>query len=553
VVRADAFDRVDEGAAIYGEVRPVALSGALKRLGVDQLPAVQRVRQQVGGIDILDPALLAPTGLDVASPIAVSLEFSPVAGLTHARAVATLRDSAMFRTFLGAIAAAGQLPIKAAGDADAKLGIIAVGNTSESMTAIARIAGDSVILDAVDVWGGKALAAAEVARKYSVDVPKPFAAGRGARRLFASDTAIAAYTDGRRFGELLEAIYRQDLEDDLKRTAKPKRAALKQQRLAKLKKCVAEWQKSPATFDDVGIALAADTREIRLTLGWGTQGEPALGGLHFMPVDDGGVDFDFLSRQAPLVVGLFAASAAPFTALKRGGIYQSVASLGDYGKRCGDQVNVGIAIRGWPLAVAAGLGELKKPSTTQSAGFDLTSLLNAFGQLRNVILVVREVAQSAQSAQFAISATFDSAARTLLESLLQLFGGNGGTPKQLAAKRTPTVYSLANPNLGNFVGALENLPKGQVMFTFADSDESLQLAYRKPTPMPGAPAPVARSTTPIAAVHLDGGIVARILSNLGAADNAKMMIDLMARLKRVDADLASDGDLFRLLVRAPLK
>jgi hypothetical protein len=132
-----------------------------------------------------------------------------------------------------------------------------------------------------------------------------------------------------------------------------------------------------------------------------------------------------------------------------------------------------------------------------------------------------------------------------------VFGG-GGTPKPLAPQRTATVYSISNPSVGSFVGALENLPKGQVMFTFADSDESLQLAYRKATAMPGQDAP-ARRATPIAALHLDGGMVGRIFTNFGAADSAKAAIDLMARLKRIDADLATDGDLFRITVRAPLK
>jgi hypothetical protein len=91
------------------------------------------------------------------------------------------------------------------------------------------------------------------------------------------------------------------------------------------------------------------------------------------------------------------------------------------------------------------------------------------------------------------------------------------------------------------------------MFTLADSDDSLQLAYRKPTPMPNAPASAARGGTPIAALHLDGGLVAKLITNAGAGDNARPALDLMARLKRVDADLASESDLFRLVVRAPLK
>jgi hypothetical protein len=549
---ADALDQVGEGASIYAELRPVALAGALKRLGVDQLAAVQRVKQQVGGIDVLDPAILAPTGLDVASPIGVSIDFGVKEGVTHARIAATLRDASLFRTFVGALAAAGQLPLHAVqpGSAEEKLGVLFTASNPPAMTAVARLSGENLIIDAVDMWSGSALSPAEVARRHPLSVTRPFQSGRGARRLFAGDTAVAFYADGRHFTELFEAIYRQDLEDKLKAAKKNQRAAMKLKAMTTLKRCVADFKGAPATFDDVGLALSADPREVRLTLGWGTQGEPALGGLRFNPIDDGGVDHEFLSRQAALVVALFAASAAPFSALKHTGIYTSMATLTDLGKRCGDEINIGVAMRGWPLVVAAGLSEMNKPSTKQSTGLDLSAAMKAFGDLRNVVLVVRD-ASSPQSAQFAVAATFEQPARTLIETLLQVFG-SGAADKALAPKRTPKVYSISNPSLGSFVGALEDLPKGQVMFTFADSEESLQAAYRNATLMPGQTAPPPRPT-PIAAVHLDSGMVGRIFSNLGAADSAKSVLDLMARLKRLDADLATDGDLFRLVVRAPLK
>ncbi|HEY2746448.1 MAG TPA: hypothetical protein VGL86_17575, partial [Polyangia bacterium] len=47
--RADAFDRIGEGAPLYLAARPVALVGALQRMGVDQLPSVQRIKRQMGG------------------------------------------------------------------------------------------------------------------------------------------------------------------------------------------------------------------------------------------------------------------------------------------------------------------------------------------------------------------------------------------------------------------------------------------------------------------------------------------------------------------------
>src|SRR5262249_48673509 len=154
------------------------------------LPAVQRIKQQAAGIDVFDPAILAPTGLDVASPIGVSVEFVGKAGLTHARIAATLRDAGMFRTFLRALGAAGQVPVTAArpGSPEEKLGIIAMASPTPTMRLIARMAGDTLIVDGADAWEGKPPADAEIARRWPLDVAKPFAAGRGARRLFAGDT-----------------------------------------------------------------------------------------------------------------------------------------------------------------------------------------------------------------------------------------------------------------------------------------------------------------------------------------------------------------------------
>src|SRR5262249_37085098 len=157
----------------------------------------------------------------------------------------------------------------------------------------------------------------------------------------------------------------------------------------------------------------------------------------------------------------------PFTALKRGGVYQSMDSVSSFSKKCGDQVNIGIGVRGWPLVLGAALADLNKSPGSTSSGLDLSSALNMFGQLRNVVLMVRDA--STQPPQFAVAATFDAAAKSLLETLLGVFGGGSGTPKPLAGKRTPTVYAISNPLLGSFVGALETLPKGQVMFTLADS------------------------------------------------------------------------------------
>jgi hypothetical protein len=164
--------------------------------------------------------------------------------------------------------------------------------------------------------------------------------------------------------------------------------------------------------------------------------------------------------------------------------------------------------------------------------------------------VIRDA--GAQAVQFALAATFDAAARPLFETLLAAVGASGA-PKTLG-KRSPTVYAISSPAIGNFAAGLETLQSGPLLFTFADSEESLQFAYRAPTLMPGAaPPPSAPGPTPIASVRLDGGMVARLLQSEGAGESAKPALDFLTRMKRVDADVAADGDLFRVTVRAPIK
>jgi hypothetical protein len=547
--QAEALDRLSEGGVIYGEVRPVALSALLKQLRVDQLPEVQKWKQQLGGIDVFDPALLVPTGIDVAAPIAVGIDVPTGAGLRHARIVATLRDANLFTLFAAGVAASGQAPIARVDKATpaGKAGILLVTTSKpQNGTAIARLVGDAVVVDAVDFAGAKPLPPVEIARRFPLDVQTQVALARGARRLFAPDTAAAFYADGRRLPELLEAFGRMDLEDLLEKEKPAVRAKLRAKRLAELKRCIGDWAKSPSSFDDAGVALTADRTEARLTLAWGTQGEPPLGGLRFAPIDDGGVDAELLAHQAPLVVALYAASAAPFLGVKRGGIFQSGDTLDAYNKRCGQSAYLGFAVRSWPQLAGTLIADAEKGQTAQQLG-PLASALGLYSQLRNLHLILRDLT-SPQTAQFALAATFDPSARTMLEGLLGILGATGAT--KTVGRRSPTVYALSSPGLGSFVVALESLGKGPLLFTFADSEESLQFAYRRATPMPNSPA---APTTPILSFHVDGATLAKLGASPNNGGGARAALDLIGRLRRLDAELAADGDQLRLNVRAPLK
>ena len=149
--RADALDQIGEGAPLYAAARPVALLGALQRLGFTELPAVQKLRRQLGGIDVFNPAILAAPGLDVAAPLVASFAEPVAPNLIHSRVAAALRDPPTFATFLDAVAASGQLRL---GRVDAasplgKKGVVAAGNLGSVATVVVRVKGDVAVLDMV--------------------------------------------------------------------------------------------------------------------------------------------------------------------------------------------------------------------------------------------------------------------------------------------------------------------------------------------------------------------------------------------------------------------
>lgn len=517
----DAFDRVGEGAGAYVSMRPLALLGALKRLGVDELPELRQLRAQLGGLDVLNPNLLEPTGVDIAGTVAASLETA--GGREHARVVVPLKNAQVFRAFLGGVGGAMPQALQAVAP-DSPLGrkgvLATVTTTDPAMTGVIRLAGEEAIADLVGAGRGKAPRAAEILARYPLAPKKAFRVQKGARRLFQPEAALVVYFDGRQLHALLPL------------------AGVRQSAA-----CAAAWRRAPSSFDDVGLALAVDPDALELRLAWGTQAGPPLGGLALRAVDDGSVDVDLVRRRAPAVLALYAASLRPFQALRRSGPLASSEALAQSLARCGDVAWASILTRAWPQA----LGALLSGGGLSAAGGPMAPLVQSFGQLRNVVLMLRDA--TANATQYAITATLDPAARQLLQMLLASAGG-AATPTPMG-KRTPSLYRLA---LGGTqaTAALDALPAGPLAFTLADSDESVGWAYQAAVPLPGAAAPAPRAT-PIAALYLDGVQLKRLAPLLAVGRDGAQLFDKLARLGRLDAEVTVDGDVLRLSARAPLR
>ncbi|MGZ3408205.1 MAG: hypothetical protein ACXVAN_17270, partial [Polyangia bacterium] len=298
------------------------------------------------------------------------------------------------------------------------------------------------------------------------------------------------------------------------------------------------------TFDDLGLALTAAPEGLSLTWAWGTQSGAPLGGLKMRAVDDAGLDAELVGRDATAVIALYAASLSPFAALKRTGPFATSESLNEAIEGCDTLAGLTLLVRSWPLAIGA-MAAPKAGDTTP-----LATMQKSVGALRTLVFALRDVTQSGPRG--AISATFESSARSMLELLLSTSAQPGAVTT--IGKRSPTVYAVNVPGFPRqLAAALESLSGGRVAFTLADSDEALTWAFGKGEP-PATSAPVdGRSKPPLARVAADLAALSKLAPLLNAGRDEQQLFDLLARLRRVDGELVADGDLFRLTLRSPLK
>ena len=546
VARADAFDHIGDGAPLYVAARPIALVGAMQRMGLDQLPAMQRLKRNLGGIDPFNPAILSAPGIDVAAPLVLSI-FEPAgAGLAHTRIAATLRDPQTFTTFIDAVAASGQVKLQHVDGSSplGKLGVVATGNLAPDMTVVIRVHESDAVVDVVNGLDGKKTPApAELARRFAMTPAHAFSVAHGARRLFAPEAAAVAYVDGRHMAPLFQTMMAQEAQVELRWVQPSQKAAMLAKQRARDKRC-AVWTHAPATFDDLALALTATPEGLALTLAWGTESGEPLGGLKLHPVDDAGLDAELLGRDATAVLALYAASLQPFVALKRAPPFHSSDAFYAAFEGCSPIDTFHLVVRSWPLA----LGILGATKTTDASS-PLASVQRSVGQLRNIVIALRDLTQ--QGPRGAVAATFDAAARPTVEMLLAAGGGTGAVTT--IGKRSPTVYALTLPGFPRqLAAALESLAAGRFGATVADSDESLTWAFRAGAMPTSAPEGAAHAP-PILRVAADLATLPKLGPMLNAGRDEQQMLELLARLRRVDGELVADGDLLRLTLRSPLK
>ena len=522
--RAQSLDGLAAGAPVYAVARPAPLAGALKRLGVGDMPELQQLKTQLGGIDPLDPALLSPTGIDPVAPVRAALFLPAGPHAAHHRVLVTLKDPSLLRLFLVGVMASGQVPLQPVGT-DTPLGrqgALATALVPKQLSAVVRIDGTRLVIDLVTVDKVAPPAPAELVRRYPLEEAGPSVDEHGARALLSSQAALALWVDGQKLGPLLTTLG----------TKVPKG-------------CAEAWQKAPGTFADAALALSVSPSQLSIDVGWAQ----ARGSrLQLSSRDDDLVDAQQLSRVTPAMIALYAASLQPFQALKRGGPLATSDTLDRSVTKCGGVAGAHLAVRSWPEAVAALVADAKpngngNPLVAQAA--------QSLGSLRNVVLAFRGTDGSASGTKYFAAVSLNDSVRPLLELALAAASQGGHA---LKGNPAVTVYEL---DAGGYtlVMGLHTLKSGTLGLSVADSEDGLADALRRPTFLPGQ-APSRPSTLPLVALSLDGKALDRLAADAASAD-IRNLTRFLARLGRLDGELRSqklgDSGLFRLTLHAPMK
>ncbi len=505
-----SIERLADGAPLYVMLRPGPVAALLGRLGIDRTEPVVELKERFG-LDVVNPALLAPTGLDGGAPIAASL-FEPVANTSwfHHRVTATVADPARLQLLVEGMASSKskQVIVYAPGSPEAKAGILA----SSTMWGIAvlRLAGDRAVLDVAQPWDGKPPAPLALARRFPLD-GKPMT-GAAAKKLIAGDPALAVYVDGRRLPQVMAPLAVFGAYDAAGRARARREGAA----------CAKAWATAPAVFDDAALTVVADAQGMTIKLGFGETAPLAL------PVaDDGAIELDTLARSSLALATVQMPGFAALQALpRRGPLAGSSSAVTDAANRCKLPAWAQLAVRHWPQL--AGLAVDDVAASTQNA----VGLQALVAGARNQAVLLRE---ADGDIKWAFAGTFEPGARPALELIASQSGPSQATK---VGGRSPSVYPHHIAGAKGGVIALEGLASGRALVVVAEGAPTLGWVYEA-APGPRAPPSLLR-------LRADVPRLLKLVPLDGTAG------DLLGHLGLVEGRLADEGDVVVLTLRAAL-
>lgn len=513
---ANAWSLIADGAPAYAVLRWGTLIDHVQRSGFTKSTAYEDFKKTSGNIDIFNPQIYAPTGIDINAPIVAQADGGP---LSHVRVVGRTTDKGLLVTIVSSMAEdkTSGITMQASSTPAGKAGVIASAKIA-AWTGIVRIEGDLVVVDLITGAAAKTMTPALIAQKFSVKPLKAFTASSGARSVLGGDRVAALYIDGKKVSQL-HAMWAQFVP-----------APAKQGGMT-LQKCQLEASKMPVTFDDIAAGVTMVDKAPELELAWGASAGQAL---KFTAVDDGIVNSARLRKESVAHLGIYGQLPAVFRALKTTGM-PSVDRIDQLIDQCPTTVAPTLLIRSWPHMVAAALAGLDK--NPQDLG-PMAGLVTAINQLRTVFFALRNVPneQSPPNWVGVVSATEQF--RTVVEGLLGIIGMQG-TPRAFG-RHAITYYDGSAAQGGmKFVGAIEALANSLVGITGASGDDTLRWAFGT-----DAQKQVSGAGVPLVTAHMDGAL----LLSFSKDQEAKPFLQ---RINRLSAELRND-DLFRAVLRVQL-
>lgn len=416
VARADVPAEIGDGAAAYASIQLGELAQTLKRAGLEEMEGFIALKQQLGGINILDPGLLAPTGIDASAPVWASLfETSKIGDVYHHRLVVALKDSGLFSAFVGGVVASGQAPLVAADALSQKAGVIATAKLPDGGTAILRVSGTHAVVDGESRWDGKPVVATKLAAKYPLSPRKKFIPGGAAAKIVAEPGAmytLLAYFDARRAPEAVAALHRVEAKRWLKQGGAEAR-----KKLTAFEACKRELDASPSELADATLLLRSQPGEASLSLSWSAKRE-------LWPSEPASLISDVDKLEGANALGwIDIARAMQVGKLVGTGVFSTRARVESAGTRCEPYFVATSLTRAWPNVLSAYVRADKKELTQAAGAFGQAaeSLLKP-GALRQLIGAVPPGPPETIKSTFVGALVLDPSLADLVKMLVGLLG-----------------------------------------------------------------------------------------------------------------------------------
>jgi hypothetical protein len=505
-------------AAAVLTLRPVALLGALHRLGSGWEGEARRALSLPPIVNPFDPSIASSVGVDPLGPIYVSADL--LRGQIHVRAAIPLSAPRLADAMVQS--ASGLINVKLA--REGKTGWI--GQDDAGRMLLVRLDGTLLIVDFVQARATAATKLAQLPRLIPLKPVRAFDATRGTAGSMGPSDAFALWVDLAAAGPLAMAHEEQAMMRALRSVAPEMHAKIEKRGRAELETCRPLFKSPGVMFDDLLFAISVrgpNRLATTLKLG-GTQA--ALASLHVPAVRPGRT----IAASDDEDVHVEVDNAGPV----RASLHQPPVGVQTLPAACPGSIRTIVALRRWPAMLSA---DAAKPDV----------LLRVISALRGgAASIAASPSGAARETRFSPErivaiAELDDAARGDLDRLL----ANGFTPASplKTSGRSLTAYSPPQMPWATGEGPLVAVGVGETdIIAGFGWRERLHNTFEHLVPFKSS---------------LDQSIAHAVLSARGLTDLARMVLDedqrpLIDGLDNFEATLTLDEAALRLELDAAL-